>query len=182
MEDKNALTRDFSIAEHCLKRSCYNGECLRLFTYYGAGNESDVNWIQKELCSQMGIEVSVHFLPYKELHQQRLVDKADMVLGEQLIDENLFYTYLSAFKGNHSLIRQFLSDSFLNEIDILIQSKSEYNLLNSFKELEAQICREYGFIHLYRLQQFAIYSRNLQGIHINAWGWVDYTKLWYKYE
>ncbi|GAA0482780.1 SgrR family transcriptional regulator [Salinibacillus aidingensis] len=177
-EDERSIDRDFSIAKICLKRSSYNGEQLNLFTYNGAGNESDVKWIQKEL-QQLGIKVSLHFLPYEELHKQHLVEHADMLLEEQLTDESLLYTYLSTFKGNQSLLRKHLPDCFLKEIDLLLQSRREYDLLNSLKDLEDRVHKQNGLNQLYRLQQFAIYPRNLKGIHINALGWVDYTNLWY---
>jgi SgrR family transcriptional regulator len=179
LEDKDSLVRNVSVARDCLKRSTYKGEELKLFTYTGAGNELDAKWIKDQLY-KLGIPVSLYVYSYEDLHKLPLGEEADMLLGEQLPDESKLYTYLSSFKGNHSLLKHHLPNSVSEKIlSLTTLGNKELDLLTFLQKIEGDIVNQHGQIHLYRLQQFAVYPEHLKDIHINALGWVDYTRLWY---
>ncbi|WP_416147341.1 ABC transporter substrate-binding protein [Salipaludibacillus sp. HK11] len=178
--EDNVVVHDEKIAKSALEQSNYKGETLTLFSYSGAGNELDANWIQRQL-TDVGIVVSINILPYEELQAVSLTDRADMLLGEQLTYESELYTYLVSFVGNHSLMANHLSKKMTEKVFSYTGSGgAENKLLQSFREIETDIVHEFGHIHLYRLKQFAIYPTYVKNIHINALGWVNYTKLWYR--
>ncbi|WP_080847840.1 ABC transporter substrate-binding protein [Cytobacillus gottheilii] len=162
-EEKNQ-ERSVSAGEKALAASGYKGETLTLVSYVGAGNEADAKWIQKVLRNK-GIELELTFYTYTELHKRALHKEADLLLGEQIGDESDVYTYLSAFRGNHSLLKHHLPEA-VNDEDLL--------------SLENKILKQNGHIHLYRLNQFAFYHHDVKGVSFNALGWIDFTKLWYE--
>ncbi|MDL4840992.1 ABC transporter substrate-binding protein [Aquibacillus rhizosphaerae] len=181
-ETRDSCYRDVTIGRINLNKSLYSGEPLHLYSYTGAGNELDGKWLQEQL-NKEGIHVHLHFLSYEELHSHSLSFSADMLLGEALVDESVLYTYLSSFLGEHSLLTHHLPNHHKNNINELTKTfYTEKGILTFLKEIEMDLCKQFSHIHLYRLEQFAIYPSYLQNIHINALGWVDYTKLWYNYE
>ncbi|MBU9711920.1 ABC transporter substrate-binding protein [Evansella tamaricis] len=165
---------------HYLKDGRYNGETLALYTYAGAGNEADGEWIQTRL-GELGIRCNLHVYSYNELHQLPLREQSDLLLGEQLADESLLYTYLSSLRGNHSLASHHLTDQVREQIeDTFLEKRRERDCIEALQQIEAELSQSHHLIYLYRLQQFAIHEEHLENIHLNALGWVDYTKLWYK--
>ncbi|WP_407271828.1 ABC transporter substrate-binding protein [Radiobacillus sp. PE A8.2] len=178
-ETDHSLVRDSSIGRDCLKKSNYNGEVLQLYSYTGAGNEQDAGWMKKRL-HEMGINIELHILPYDQLYKLLLGEISDLLLGEQLADENIAYMYMAAFQGSHSLLSHHLAEQDKQGIATLIsQNQTEKEFISSLKQVEERLCNQYGHIHIYRLKQYAIYPDYVEDIHINALGWVDYTKLWY---
>ncbi|SDZ58646.1 DNA-binding transcriptional regulator SgrR of sgrS sRNA, contains a MarR-type HTH domain and a solute-binding domain [Evansella caseinilytica] len=178
-ERENAV-RSKSIGRSCLKNSSYAGEPLTLFSYAGAGNEADGKWIQKEL-KREGIDVVLTFFPYEELLRLPLSVKADMLLGEQLTDDNVWYTYMSALTGNHSLLAHHLPGETEAEIAAKSQAgENETDTAAALRKIEARLVQAHSFIHLYRIKQFAFYPSYVRGVQMNPLGWVDYTKLWYQ--
>ncbi|KHF37942.1 SgrR family transcriptional regulator [Halalkalibacter okhensis] len=169
--------RNTDEATDYLKMSSYNGETLTLYSYTGAGNELDGKWIQKRL-ADIGIRCSLHVYPYEELHERPLREQSDLLLGEQLADESMIYTYLSSLKGSHSLASHHLTDEVMKQLDDAFLD--QHDCLEILQRIEKQLSMSHHLIYLYRLQQFAIHEERLENIQLNALGWVDYTKLWYK--
>ncbi|WP_371068598.1 ABC transporter substrate-binding protein [Sediminibacillus sp. JSM 1682029] len=170
--------RNFSLGKALLDASTYQGEKLHLYSYTGAGNELDGRWIQQQL-TKAGVEVALHFLPYEKLIGQNL-DEADLLLGEQLADESRLLAYLTCFIGTHSLPARHLPEYSRRRIrQIMAESLSEREYVHRLQQEEAALCKHHHFLFLYRLKQFAIYPENIENIHLNALGWVDYTQLWF---
>ncbi|KMK75539.1 ABC transporter substrate-binding protein [Alkalihalobacillus pseudalcaliphilus] len=167
-------------AQEYLDLSDYDHDVLHLYSYIGAGNEKDSEWIQTEL-SLIGIIVQVHILPLSALHKLDLTQIADFLLGEQLSDEDQTYTYLSAFFGTHSFIQYHLTKAWNENIMKQLLTPRVEDRLAVLRLAEQTLCEEHSLLYLYRLQQSAIYPNDLENIHLNALGWVDYTKLWYRH-
>lgn len=179
LEGHHDTRSETDAASYYVKQSGYNGEVLTLYTYTGAGNELDGKWIQKTL-AKIGIHCSLYVYPYEELQKLPLQDEADLLLGEQLADESLIYTYLSSLIGSHSLASYHLSKRVLQQIDsVFIEKQKEWECLQALEQIEEELSRSHHLIYLYRLQQFAIHEEHLENVQLNALGWVDYTKLWY---
>lgn len=167
-------------ASDYLKQSRYNGETLALYSYAGAGNEMDGKWIQNKL-EELGIRCSLHIYAYDELHELPLSQQSDLLLGEQLADESMIYTYLSSLMGSHSLASYHITDKVKNQMEMaFLETSNTHDCLKSLQHIEKELSQSHHLIYLYRLQQFAIHEDRLENIHLNALGWVDYTKLWYK--
>ncbi|SDL92158.1 SgrR family transcriptional regulator [Sediminibacillus halophilus] len=177
-ENDASLLRNPALVHELLNASSYQGETFHLYSYTGAGNELDGRWIQQQL-SKAGVDVTLHFLPYEELMRQNL-DAADMLLGEQLADESRLQTYLSCFQGTHSLPAHHIPDQNRKRIQRMVSDNlSEKEHIQRLQQEEAALCNNHHLLFLYRLEQFAIYPKNVENIQLNALGWVDYTKLWF---
>ncbi|MFS0559917.1 ABC transporter substrate-binding protein [Terribacillus sp. 179-K 1B1 HS] len=159
-----------------LASSKYMGETLTLMSYQGAGNETDASWIQKKLLEE-GINIQISICSYDQLHELPL-EESDFLLGEHLTYENELYTYLAAFKGNHSLLRYHLPQ---NDV-FRLPEMSERRTIRRLCELEDKLIEEYGQIHLYKIKQFAFYPSYVKDVHFNSLGWIDFTKIWYEKE
>ncbi|MGN8648051.1 ABC transporter substrate-binding protein [Gracilibacillus sp. HCP3S3_G5_1] len=166
--------RTISEGRSALAKSGYKGEILTLVSYRGAGNEADAEWIQKVLFDE-GIIVRLKFYDYVEIHKHPLSKEADLILGEQIGDESDLYTYLSAFRGNHSLLKYHLPRESISAC-----CKKDENIFSLLKQIESKCIEQNGHIHLYRLNQFAFYPHYVKGVSFNALGWIDFTKVWYE--
>ncbi|WP_413374789.1 ABC transporter substrate-binding protein [Alkalihalobacillus sp. 1P02AB] len=181
-ESEAKWNSSFLKARELLSKSQYDDTPLHLYSYVGAGNEKDGEWIQREL-KKLGVTVTLHFLPLKELHTLPLSQISDFLLGEQLSDENLHYTYLSAYFGTHSFMQYHLTNKWKYDLkQALLKLPEEKERLKKLSQMEESLCEQHALIYLYRLQQSAIYPNDLKNIHLNALGWVDYTKLWYRHD
>lgn len=161
-----------------LKQCSYDGNPISLLSYAGAGNEDDANWMKRCL-EEEGVTLEVQILPYKELTPQKKKE-TDLLLGEQLVYDNSCYTYLSAMLDRHGMF-YYHHQKMADHVETLIEKMdSEINLLSSLEEAENQLCVNYYAVPLYRLKQYAIYPQYVENVTLNTFGWVDYTKLWYK--
>ncbi|MGP4066019.1 ABC transporter substrate-binding protein [Oceanobacillus sp. M65] len=171
------LTRSKRKGRQALAKSDYKGEPLVLASYTGAGNEADGEWIKEELLKE-GINVSLTFHTYEHLHSLPLEEETDLLLGEQLSYESDLYTYLVAFIGDHNFLTRHLSEADKEILEML--GENELDTLSLCRKVEDNSLHHNGHIHLYRIIQSAFYPSYVKGIHFNALGWIDFTKLWYK--
>ncbi|QDP39862.1 ABC transporter substrate-binding protein [Radiobacillus deserti] len=170
--------RHKSLSKTALEESTYQGETLHLYTYSGAGNELDAQWIKTEL-ETLEVCLCIHVLSYDSLFSTDLAKEADLLLAEQLGDENLIYSCLGTFLGNHSIWSFHLPTKVMEEIEKQLQTNRTTNeLLQSLQKVEETLFHEYSFSCLYRLQQYAIFPAHVKHIKLNALGWVDYSSLW----
>lgn len=176
--EQSSLGDEQSVQE-CLRKSHYNGEVLSLVTYQGAGNERDAAWIQERL-AECGIRVAVTAYPLEELVEgEQIMEQADFLLAEQLSHEDPLLTYLSVFLGEKSVIARHMAEVDRDKCREIVDKDAEA-LLEQFHQVEISLREQRAFLSLYRLEQFAFYQPDLQGVTINALGWVDYTKMWFK--
>ncbi|XOQ12759.1 MAG: SgrR family transcriptional regulator [Shouchella clausii] len=164
----------------CLLNSNYDGEELQLYSYTGAGNERDAVWIKQTLESE-GISVRLHLLPYHQLQELDLEQKADLLLGEQLGYDDKVYGYFSAFFDRHRFLYSHLGTDDLEKAKRLWhQELKTKTLLASLQSIETSLCQAHYLLPLYRLKQFALYPEYVKNVALNAYGWVDYTTIWLK--
>ncbi len=173
-------TRNRQKGEACLLKSNYHGQELQLYSYTGAGNERDAGWIKQTLEAE-GISVRLHLLPYQELQELDLEQKADLLLGEQLGYEDKVYGYFSAFFDRHRFLCSHLGTDYLEKAKRLWHQEFETEtLLADLQSIETSLCQAHYLIPLYRLKQFALYPEYVKNVALNAYGWVDYTTIWMK--
>lgn len=162
-----------------LKESNYQGQALQLYTYNGAGNEADANWIQLHL-AKAGIQIEIHVIPYEAFHSNQK-KQAHLLLGEQLVYEDPCYTYLNAFFSSYGFLNGQQNSVSLNN-PRFHQTQSLSSFLTFLEDMENQLTTQFTMIPLYRLKQFAIFPPTMKDVALNTFGWVDYTKLWIKPE
>ncbi|ALA54134.1 ABC transporter substrate-binding protein [Shouchella clausii] len=173
-------TRNRLKGQASLLKSNYHGEELQLYSYTGAGNERDAGWIEQTLKAE-GISVRLHLLPYHELQQLDLEQKADLLLGEQLGYDDKVYGYFSLFFDRHRFLYSHVGTDDLEKAKRLWhQELKTETLLASLQTIETSLCQAHYLLPLYRLKQFALYPEYVKNVALNAYGWVDYTTIWLK--
>ncbi|WP_054707776.1 ABC transporter substrate-binding protein [Bacillus sp. JCM 19041] len=177
-EESTIKQRNRKEGKRLLKHCSYDGQTLFLLSYAGAGNEEDATWMKRRL-KEEGVSIEVIILPYKELtHQKKKT--ADLLLGEQLVYKDPCYTYLSAILDRHGML-YYHHQKIAEQVESLIENSDlDIDLLSSLKQAEHNLCSNYYALPLYRLKQYAIYPSYVENVTLNTFGWVNYTKLWYK--
>lgn len=159
-------------------------EPLKLVTYSGAGNEDDGYWLQKQ-AGLAGVDIEVIILQDEHVLGSTELKKADLVLGEQWMNHDPVWTYVTFLTQEQSLLKNILEGTELyNRIQqqiaeilaLMDQSAREAACLI----IEQDMRNEQVFYPLYRWRQIAEFPKHVQGVQLNELGWVDYQQLWFK--
>lgn len=166
-----------------LADSGYQGQSLSLFTYAGAGNENNVEWLQQHL-HERGIQIDVTVVPIEELKKPEVIQQADMVLAGEVFDEQWVLGMVEFFKSDISFVRQLwnptLRQRIDQELDDLMQERVISNQQNRLLEVERLLRDHYAMLFLYHTRQHSVYHSALDGVSLNALGLVDYKNIWFR--
>lgn len=176
-ETSPTLERSKETGKQLLEASKYDGQILQLYSYEGAGNEADAEWIQLQL-TKAGITIDIHVIPYDSFHSNKKKE-AHLLLGEQLVYDDSCYTYLNAFFHVHGIIYGQQNVFALDDTPYFSLDRVDASV-SILESLENQLVNQFIMIPLYRIKQFAIFPPKMMDVVLNTFGWVDYTKLWIK--
>ncbi|WP_165452426.1 ABC transporter substrate-binding protein [Paenibacillus thalictri] len=155
---------------------------LRMYTYKGAGNERDAAWLKNELAAA-GIGLDIHFIPYEELYLPETMDKADMLLLEQPVDEDAEWALMAQFDNPGSAVCRHapadLRARRRSSLSAIGTNASRQERMDAYRHWEAELIQACSLLPLYRWQQFIHYPQELNGAAISSLGWVDYKRLWF---
>ncbi len=168
-------------ARRLLQASGYQGEVLALYTYEGSSNEADAEWVQLQ-CREAGIVLEVHVLPIEEL--KRRAAEADMIISGEVFDEDLQFGLVEAFQQEASFFRAHWAPSLRDAVDgqiaRVLQEEDREQRMRLLEEVEELLKRECAVVFLYHSRQSTTYHSALEGVSLNALGWVDYREIWIK--
>lgn len=155
---------------------------LRLHTYPDQDHREDADWITQR-CAQYGITVTTHFFAHSDLLQDAVVEEADMIHDSATIDERLEISILNLCLMGDSFISRYmdeeLKERIRQETAILFQGRNDERT-TTLQRIEQLLLQQGFLLPLYR-EHMRITSRpELQGVEMNAQGWIEYRPLWVK--
>jgi SgrR family transcriptional regulator len=155
-----------------------------LATNHGAGNERDAQWIQDK-AQAAGIPITISYLSDEELYQSSSRFEADLILMEQPVgdDEEAFLALF--FHSESGVVRRTYSGE--NEQDWLHMYHEKYTRepdrrkrLELLRAMEERLLKEGVIYPLYRWLQTAHYPPHVCNVAFDAYGWVDYSSVWFR--
>ncbi|CAM3959885.1 ABC transporter substrate-binding protein [Cohnella lubricantis] len=167
-------------AREVLRHAAYDGQELHLFTF--GRHEPDAYWLQAQYAS-IGIRITVHIVTLSELIEPQTIAGADMILFEAVLSEGPI-RLLEYWQSDRSFLRSSLSEKTAAEVDRLTnafladagdQAEDRWRDAVERTLLESNSC-----VVLATKAVWTIYDRSLQGVRINARGWVDFDAIWYQ--
>jgi len=155
---------------------------LRLHTYPDQDHREDAAWITQR-CAQYGITVTTHFFAHPDLLQDAVVEEADLIHDSATIDERLELSMLNLCLMGDSFINRYMDEVLAKRIrqeTALLFQKGNNERHNILQRIE-QLLLEQGFVlPLYREHMRITSQPELQGVEMNAQGWIEYRPLWVK--
>ncbi|MED1822156.1 hypothetical protein [Brevibacillus agri] len=166
-------------------QSGYRGECLKLFTYEGAGNENNAEWVQRHL-AECGVDVEVTVVPIEELKKPDVLRQADLVLAGEVFDEQWILGMVEFFRSDISFVRQLWSPALREQIDReleqLMEEQSGECQQRRLRDIEQLLEQQSALLYLYHTRQHSVYNSALAGVSLNALGQANYKDIWFKQE
>nr|WP_290443590.1 ABC transporter substrate-binding protein [Sporolactobacillus kofuensis] len=166
-----------------LKKSSYDGEKLKFYHFSHDAVLHDALWI-KNRAQRVGISFELIPLPLEQFYDDSIVHDADMVLGGEVLEENIELGLIHLFRDQSSLVRRMMDsvqtkkiDQFIDEF---IQKECLKERMSVFREVENYLRDENLLIYLYHSKREITFHAALAGIKLNAFGWADFSKLWIK--
>lgn len=167
-------------AAESLARSGYDGQPLTLYTF--ARHAPDAYWLQEHY-EAIGIMIEVHIVPWAKLIKPSTVAAADMIMFEAVLSEGPA-RILEYIKSGSKFIRGMLSDAVIHEIDevtsTLLSDPSAQAEQRWRRAVEHIFLESHSAVFLVTKAVRTIYHPSLQGVRINAKGWVDFQTIWFK--
>ncbi|MFY0544587.1 SgrR family transcriptional regulator [Brevibacillus sp. H7] len=168
-------------ARRLLRESGYRGEVLTFYTYEGSSNETDAEWVQRQ-CREAGIELELHVLPIEQVKHQAA--EADLLLSGEVFDEDLEFGLTETFQQETSFYRAHWSPQLREAVDRqiarVLQEESCEQRMRLLEGIEELLKKECAVLFLYHSRQSTAYHSALEGVSLNALGWVDYKEIWFK--
>ncbi|GEB76466.1 ABC transporter substrate-binding protein [Sporolactobacillus inulinus] len=169
--------------EECLGRSVYQGERLKLYYFNHQPVAVDAAWIKNAL-ARFGVCLEPIPWPMDQFYNDQFVENADIILGGEVLEENVDLGLIHLFKDQSSLIRRMLDPKRLARVDqfmdLFIQAGTAKMRKEAFKQLEMYLNSEQLLIYLYHSRKEITFNAALSGIRLNAFGWAEFSKLWIK--
>jgi MarR-like DNA-binding transcriptional regulator SgrR of sgrS sRNA len=170
-------------ASERLAASGYQGETLKLYTYKGAGNEQDANWLQQYF-HEMGISVELVIVPIEELGKPETLLKADMIVAGEVFDDQLLLGMLEMYKSDRGFMRLLWDEKLREDIDqeldkLMLESKPAKQKSGLIR-VEELLKESSAVLFLFHSLQQSAYHSALAGVSLNALGFVDYKDIWFK--
>lgn len=169
--------------KQCLSRSHYDGEMLKFYYFDHHPVKIDARWIQAR-AAQSGIIFELYPLSMTDFYSEQLIQNADLVLGGEVLEENIELGIAHLFRDESSLIRRMINNEQAYRIDLFIdqflQISNQAEKYRVFHQLEDYLKDEKLLIFMYHNRREITFHSALEGIKLNAFGWADFSKLWIK--
>ncbi|MGG1660476.1 ABC transporter substrate-binding protein [Brevibacillus sp. NRS-1366] len=171
-------------AQDGLEKSAYQGERLKLFTYEGAGNENNVEWLRRHF-AEYGLLLEVTVVPIEELKKPEILLQSHMVLSGEVFDEQWVLGLMELYKSDASFLRMTWSPAFRERIDqeldlVMLEQDGECQR-KRLREVEKLLREQHALLFLFHSQQQSAYHSALEGVSLNALGLVEYKNIWFKH-
>ncbi|MGE5702439.1 MAG: ABC transporter substrate-binding protein [Clostridia bacterium] len=165
-----------------LHKSGYRGEVLRLHTFSEQDHREDAEWIRAR-CAMYGIAVDIAYFSAEELLQPSCYKAADLIHDSATIGDDWEVSMLQTVLAENSFLWLHADDQLRQEAAVwtsrIFATDSRTERLTLLKQLERVLLKKKSFLPLYRNAARLLSHPRLQGVTINAQGWVDYARLWF---
>jgi SgrR family transcriptional regulator len=131
---------------------------------------------------EAGIHLEVHVLPIEELKRRAV--EADLLLAGEVFDEDLQLGLTDTFQQGTSFFRAhwspLLRDAVDCHIDRVLREENSEQRMRLLEKVVQMLKEEMAVLFLYHSSQSTTYHSALEGVSLNALGWVDYREIWFK--
>ncbi|WP_186327844.1 ABC transporter substrate-binding protein [Paenibacillus xylanexedens] len=157
-------------------------QSLSLLTYHILGDslERNARWFSEQ-CAEYGIKINVEVRDYEEFIRPEIIDAADLVLANAVVDDNSVISFLRLMFDDRHVVRRHLSPEIYEHLHIrlrMIESEPDVNKrIQKTQETEQWLRNTRAVFFLYHLNQTTYYDNRLIGMQTNAYGWADFYRL-----
>lgn len=166
-------------ARENLGQSAYAEQELHLYTF--ARHAQDAYWLQAQYAS-LGIRIEVHIVNWSELIEPATISGADMILYEAVLSEGPI-RLLDYLQSDRSFLRCYWNREIADEVDRCTRaflSDAKEDAVQRWQEaIQRTLAESCSGVFLLTKAVRTIYDRSLQGVKINARGWVDFDGIWF---
>lgn len=171
--------------KNLLKKSKYNGEELRLYTFQDRDHLEDADWL-KQRALKFEVIMKNIFLPADELLKEETMEEADIIHDSATIteQEELSFLQLLFAKTNpvwHHLPGE-LKDTIMTEVNQLKGISDPQERLERLYSIEAMLLKNCQLLPLYKNMSEMESDESIQQALINSQGWIDFYRIWFKRE
>ncbi len=163
-----------------LEESSYAGEPIHLYTF--ARHEPDARWL-KAAYETHGIDLQVHIVAWNDLLRREIKESADLLLFESVLSEGMI-RLIEYYQSANSLILSQLTDPLAAFVDDgITQLLAEPTTAGREERLgciEQHLDEAYALIYLTYKSVNTASPSSLQGVNVNARGWVDFKDIWFE--
>ncbi|MFD0693192.1 ABC transporter substrate-binding protein [Paenibacillus sp. GCM10027628] len=177
METNPTLEQDEIMA--LLQASGYNGETFRLAT--NAYHEADAAWI-KERCSSFGIRIET-FVKNEDVYGKdhpSSLDHDGRLFG--VVPRNNEVRELEMYAQNNYFLPSFDTQMAKNVAEIMkaiFREPDEKERQKKLAMLEDLLRQTLAVLFLVHKKSNTAFHKSVRGVSINAYGWLDFYKIWF---
>ncbi|PIJ52220.1 peptide ABC transporter substrate-binding protein [Erwinia sp. OLTSP20] len=135
----------------------------------------------RQVLARHGCQLDVHFHPAKSWRDYPALAEADIIMGDRLIGEAPEFT-LESWLRLDPLWPIVLEDSgwqqLLTGLQRIQQSENEAARCDKLRKKLQQLMAAAIITPLFNYRYQVSAPPGVQGIHLNAWGWFDFTRAW----
>ncbi|WP_162248976.1 ABC transporter substrate-binding protein [Paenibacillus sp. Root52] len=157
-------------------------QTLSILTYHILGDslERNARWFSEQ-CDRYGIKINVEVRDYEEFIRPEIIDAADLVLANAVVDDNSVISFLRLMFDDRHVVRRHLSPEIYEHLDIrlrMIEDEPETNKrIQMTQETEQWLRNKRALFFMYHLHQSTYYDKRLIGMQTNPYGWADFYAL-----
>ncbi|WP_312115963.1 SgrR family transcriptional regulator [Brevibacillus reuszeri] len=166
-----------------LKQSAYQGETLTLF--YGEGKKCDdeADWF-KQRCERIGISLQVMSINKAEFLSDYPDRCADMAMMGEVLQRDVELGLIEIYKNTCTMVYRFLDDERRAIVDQrmteILGLADRQRRMKALEKMEDMLREELWLTFIYHVKRRDRYHPALQGIAVDSFGWIDFSRLWVK--
>ncbi|MEY9093414.1 ABC transporter substrate-binding protein [Paenibacillus sp. RC84] len=163
--------------------SAYAGTELTLHCKDSYKTYEDIDWIVTR-CLKAGLHIKVVLHERDEFLTPDVMDEADLVLYEVVLDESETLSLLELFMQEEGSIRRMFDDPLRAELSRrvgkLLAEPDPRKRLDLFDKLESLLTEDSAVHFLYHRRMQTTYHKSVRGLKLNAFGHIDYRHIWFE--
>lgn len=186
-KSKHAEHREASLeeAQAYLRESGYAGETLKLYYWDRKDNLEGAKWLQRR-SESIGLRLSLHPIAIADFYSTDADEEADLLVICETLEDDTDWGYLRLFQDEASFLHRLLGreqHEWLKEhIREFVQLPSPEQRDEILDRIEQKFRDEDWVIFGYHMKKVSSYHPALNGVSIDSFGWIDFSKLWIKQE
>jgi SgrR family transcriptional regulator len=141
----------------------------------------DAYWLQ-EKWAKRGIDVQVIEVPLETIYEGDILSHSDMFYAGETLDEDLELALYLIYKSPLSLVQMAMDRSLKNMTGKMVMDalahREKSKRMPLFHEIEQFLANQHFIFFTYHSIESQEHDHALQGIDINAYGLMNFSKLW----
>ncbi|WP_216829770.1 ABC transporter substrate-binding protein [Alkalihalobacterium elongatum] len=177
---------DGTMIKQLLTEADYQGETIQLFTLYIDQVEKQEPLIDiVHFCKTYGIDLAVQAIPIKDLLKEDQIKKADILLVNVLVEEDIVLSLSRIFSSPLGFIYNTLTDNeqenLLRKLNQIKTIPKRDDQLKAILSIEQQLIdtSKILFIHHNTFQVFYNEKKSMEGINLFQTGGINYSMVWH---